>query len=300
MTPDDLDDEQLLYLVGQKDKALFEAGADIRRRQFEVPSELMRDFGYVGFVIAGSGKPAILGRIENTFQSIYRKQDLAMGSHIGVFMFRDVFARIGVPIVYGRASFNPFNFVELTDVQKRIINTEPDQIGVFVDQFIDVSDTHYGLSEVRQPYAQTELLTRFLGLSRLHLHAASAVLTGGYDFRGAVQSALLATELALKAGGAAHGLTEKKLKDDFGHRTDRLIAFLSERWPSLDADRISRTILLHPPYAPSRYSADEPDRTNVGHLVMGVQFIVSEIVRQVSRRSFRSSITPVHPRCYPL
>lgn len=57
----------------------------------------MRGFGYIGFVMAGHSKPELLDRIEKAFASIYRKQDIAMGGHIGVFMYRDVFARISVP-----------------------------------------------------------------------------------------------------------------------------------------------------------------------------------------------------------
>lgn len=35
MKPDDLNDEELLYLVGETDKQLFEAGSDIRRYRRE-------------------------------------------------------------------------------------------------------------------------------------------------------------------------------------------------------------------------------------------------------------------------
>ena len=250
--------------------------------------------------MAGHGKPAILDRIEKTFASIYRKQDIAMGGHIGVFMYRDIFARIAVPHVYGQVSLNPFDFVELTDIQKRIINTESDQVAIFIDQFSDVCDIQYGSSEIKKPYSDIELVKRFLGLARLHLHSASAVLTGGYDFRGAVQASLLATELALKTGAAAHGLTEVELKDKFRHRTDKIASFLSERWQLLNGDRVARTLKGQPHYVPNRYSAEQPERREVGHLVMGAQFVVAEVIRQVSDRDFRTGMTPTPARTYPV
>ncbi|WP_174019796.1 hypothetical protein G6L89_000460 [Agrobacterium fabrum] len=299
MRLDDLSDEELLYLVGKADKQLFEAGSDIRRRQWEVPQRLMQQFGYKGFVMAGIGKPAILDRIEDTFASIYRKQDIAMGGHIGVFMYRDIFARIGVPHVYGQVRLNPFDFVELTQIQKRIINTEEDQIAIFIDQFSDVSDIQYGISELRKPYSEIELAGRFLGLSRLHLHSASAVLTGGYDFRGAVQASLLATELALKAGAAGNGLSEREIKDTFGHNNVKVASFLNEKWPSFDEARVMRALKNQPQYVPNRYAAEQPDRREVGHLVMSSQYIVSEVVRQMSDRNFRSNMTPILDRSYP-
>jgi len=216
MKPDDLDDEQLLYLVGTTDKELFDAGMDIKRRDWEVPHTVMKKLGYAGFVMAGFGTPKILERIRSVFASIYRKQDIAMGGHIGVFMFRDIFARIGVPMIFGQGSLNPFNFVELTPIQLRIIQSEPDQVETYLDQFFDVADVQYGVDELRKPFATIELVVRFIGLSRLHLHSAAAVLTGGYDHRGAVQAALLATELALKAGAAAQGLSSKTSKTGSG------------------------------------------------------------------------------------
>ena len=299
MTPDDLDDEVLLYIVGQTDKRLFEAGVDIRHRQMEVIREVMQEFGYISFVTSGQGKPPILDRVERAFASIYRKQDIAIGGHIGVFMFRDVFARISVPHVYGRASIDPFQFVELTDVQKRILGTEPDQVAIFVDQFVDVSDIQYGTSEIKKPYSDMQLVGRFLGLARLHLHSASAVLTGGYDYRGAAQAALLATELGLKAGLGAFGMTEPEIKSEFSHYTDRMVSYLSGRWPTFDGERVARTVKRQPQYVSNRYSAEQPTRREVGDLVMGAQYIVAEIVRQVSNRDFRSCFTPVPVRAYP-
>lgn len=300
MNPDDLDDEQLLYLVGTTDKELFDAGMDIKRRDWEVPSAVMRKFGYADFVLFGSGTPKILQRIRNAFSSIYRKQDIAMGGHIGVFMYRDIFARIAVPMMTGEVSIKPFQFVELTPIQLRIIQSEPDQIQTYLDQFFDVADVQYGIDQLRSPFGKMELVVRFIGLSRLHLHSAAAVLTGGYDYRGAVQAALLATELALKAGAAARELSEQDIKDRFGHKNSDTADFLGVGWPSFDLARVTRVLEAQPLYVPNRYSAVQPNRRDVGHLVMGAQYIVSEVVRQISDVNFRSFMHPPRARLYPI
>ncbi len=272
---------------------------DIKKRTWEVPDAVMKRLGYASFIRAGVGKSDILGRIESAFSSIYRKQDIAIGGHIGVFMYRDIFARVGVPHIFGEVSLNPFEFVELTAVQLRIIQTEPDQIETYLDQFFDLADVEYGLRELKAPFSNIELVSRFLGLSRLHLHSASAVLTGGYDYRGAVQAALLATELALKAGAAATGLSEKEIKERFGHKNRDLAEFVGARLPSFDLARVSRVLASHPFYVQNRYDATQPARREVGHLVMGAQYIASEIVRQLSARDFRTGITPRPERRYP-
>jgi hypothetical protein len=299
MKPDDLDDEQLLYLVDTTDRELFDAGMDIKRREWEVSHTVMNKLGYFSFVVTGFGTPKMLERIRSVFASIYRKQDIAMGGHIGVFMYRDIFARIGVPMIFGQVSLNPFNFVELTPIQLRIIQSEPDQVETYLDQFFDVADVQYGIDELRTPFATTELVVRFIGLSRLHLHSAAAVLTGGYDHRGAVQAVLLATELALKAGAAAQGLPEKVIKRRFGHKNSGTADFVGASWPPFDLARVKRVLATQPPYVPNRYSAAQPDRRKVGHLVMGAQYIVSEVIRQMSDRDFRSGVQPPVARRYP-
>jgi hypothetical protein len=217
MKPDDLSDDQLLQIVIKVDTEMFRAGVDIRRRQLEVPFNVMKQIGYTGFVIAGEGAPPVLKRIHRSFQALYRDQDIAIGGHLGVFMYRDIFARIAIPTAYGRVKITPLDHVELTDIQKRTLSNEPEELEAFHDQFADIRDLEYGKSELKSPYANLEVADRFINLSRLHLHAAAAIVTGGYDYRGAVQSSLLATELALKAGAAAQSLTEKRIKDTFGH-----------------------------------------------------------------------------------
>jgi len=299
MDPDQLSDEEILYIVGQTDSELFHAGVDIKSRYWEVPRRVMQRFGYIGFIMGGVGKPAILHRIETAFSSIYRKQDLAMGGHIGVFMYRDIFARIAVPFAYGQVAINPFDFIELTPVQLRIIQTEPNEMECFLDQFCDVADIQYGSEELNPPFAETELVVRFIGLARLHLHAAAAIVTGGYDYRGAVQSALLATELALKSAAATQGLSEDDIRNRFKHSLSALADFVAPVWPSFDCERVRRVIAIQPQYVRNRYSSEQPNRREVGHTIMGAQYVVAEVVRQMSNRNFREIITPPLVRRYP-
>lgn len=172
--------------MGTTDFELYRAGRDIKKRSWEVPRVVMERLGFNNYVASGIGKPAILDRIETAFKSIYRQQDLAMGGHIGVFMYRDIFARIAVPHIYGQVTINPLTFVELRPVQLQMIQTEPEEMETFLDQFSDVADIQYGTAELNTPFAKMELVTRFIDLARLHLHTAAAIVTGGYDYRGAV------------------------------------------------------------------------------------------------------------------
>lgn len=299
MSTEESDKEALLQMVAEADKDLFDAGFDVHHRLFHVPIAVMEKLGYLDYELFGPGAPVILGRVRACFESIYRAHDLAVGGHIGIFMYRDIFARIGVPRIYGNVALNPFDFVDLTPNQKNIIQYEPDEFQSYIDQFIDVSDIQYGIQEIKQVFAKNELATRLIGLSRLHLHSASAVLTGGYDYRGAVQAALLATELGLKAGAAAQGCSELQLKEKFGHRCNDIADSVGSLWPTFDLERVKRVIKTQPHFVLNRYSATQPGRREVGHLVMGAQYVVSEIVRQISDRNFRESLSPPSERAYP-
>lgn len=170
----------------------------------------------------------------------------------------------------------------------------------YLDQFCDVTDIQYGAPELKAPFSAMELICRFIGLARLHLHAAAAILTGGYDHRGAVQSALLATELSLKSGAAAQNLSEKAIKDQFGHDLDELAVFVGNVWPAFDADRVRRVISRQPKYVPNRYSANQPKRLEAGHTVMGAQFVVAEVMRQMSTRNMRGDLSTPFVRRYPI
>ncbi|MET4518804.1 hypothetical protein [Bradyrhizobium sp. I1.7.5] len=295
---EDVADDALLLLVVRADESLFAAGEDIRQRQFNVPRVVMQQLGYVGYGLFGAYTPPILVRIRAQFARLYNAHDLAVGGHIGVFMFRDVFARVGIPQIYGRTAIAPMEHVELTDIQKRILANEPDTFNAYHDQFADLFDLEYGIRELRAPYAQMELVERLLNLSRLHLHAAAAILTGGYDFRGAVQSGLLATELALKALAAATGLEEDDIRDKYGHHIDRLINYLEPKWPAFDAARARRVTEAQPRYVRNRYAKDQPKRVEVGHTVMGAQYLAGEVTRQLSDRDFRKGAGQPSPRKY--
>jgi hypothetical protein len=169
----------------------------------------------------------------------------------------------------------------------------------YLDQFCDVADIQYGAYELKKPYADMDLVKRFVDLARLQLHAAAAIVTGGYDFRGAVQSAVLSVELALKAGAAARGMNEDQIREKFGHRLRIILEYVAKPWTSFDVARVGRVIDRQPLYVANRYSSKQPNRLEIGHTVMGAQFVVAEVIRQMTDRDFRSAFDPPLHRRFP-
>lgn len=214
-------------------------------------------------------------------------------------MYRDIFAQISPPDVYGVMRIEPFKHVDLTPVQLRIIQTEPEEIAVFLDQFCDVSDIHLGTRELKPAFATMEPVTRYIDRARLHLHGAAAILTGGYDNRGAVQSALLAVELSLKSAALTQRLTEAEIKKQFGHNYKALVDFISKAYPAIDVNIVRRVLDKQPQYVANRYDHGQPTRTEIGHIVMGAQYVVAEITRLLSDRNSRANFEPPLVRHYP-
>lgn len=300
MDADNISDDELLFIVGETDKELFLAGVDVRRRYSEVPSRVMRKLGYGSFILEGSDALPIMTRIYYAFDLIHRKSDRVMGGHIGVFMYHDVFSRISVPEGCGSICIKPFECVDLTPTQICIMQTEPQELSRYIDQFCDVFDIQWGIKELNAQFRKVELVYRYIDFARLHLHAAAAIVTGGYDYRGAVQSALLATELALKSAVASTGLTDEDIRKQFGHDLADLVDFIELNWACFDSGRVRRAVVAQPSYVLNRYSGKQPSRCEVGHTVMRAQFVVSEVVRHMSDRDLRSSMDQAPLRTYPV
>ncbi|MCK1636756.1 hypothetical protein IVA95_03890 [Bradyrhizobium sp. 157] len=93
-------------------------GAAPNQRGLRVTSKVMKNLGYGGYVLFGSGAHPMVAEILSVHSSKYRQKDLGMGGvHGGIFIFRDVFARIYIPFAYGTVKLDPFTLTDLTKNQ---------------------------------------------------------------------------------------------------------------------------------------------------------------------------------------
>lgn len=303
MALDQITDAELFATMIAVDQGLMKQGYNVSQRSMEVPRLTLLKYGIEECVIftAAPRPRGAYQRVEDMFEAFYSRHDRAMGGHIGVFLFRDIFARVSLPRVYGTMAIKLIDCVDLTPLQRQAVTLDPALHAILVDQVIDIGDADSGLETLTHPKASEPLVTKLLNLSRFHLHATAAILTGGYDYRGAVQSAILSSELVLKAGAAIAGVTTQELKDGkkFGH--DRMAALdkAVEALPGLDADRIARVIAAQPNYVENRYSEAQPSKIETGHLAMTAQYVAAEIIRQISSQDLRAKLTTPMPRSYP-
>jgi hypothetical protein len=292
-------DEALLELIVAADDKAFAEGVPPNGRWLPVISEVMSGLGYQGYVLSGVGRSPMVERISALHRSLYRPSDIGMGAlHGGIFMFRDVFARVHVPIVFGTVSIDAFKLTDLTPMQLKWLGRRPEDMAAFLDQFADIFDYGGGIGNLGDYKRPPDAAMPVFRNAAFQLQSAAAALSVAFDYRGAVQSALIGAELALKGGLAALGDDEEALRKH-GHKLKSAAQSLASRYSAFDLDRVLKVISGLPNYVDNRYSASQPHRTEVGHIVMGAQYIAGEVMRQVTGHTIRDDRMPSSGRVYP-
>lgn len=278
----------MLRLIIIADDEGLVAGEDPKQRSFQNVIRVMRNLRPDGFILSGIGVPAEVEQINRLLSQLYRPNDIGVGGvHLGAFMFRDVFCRLSVPIVFGNFGLDALNQTDLSLGQKKWLLSLGNERARLNDQFLDLFDFGYGVMEINHTRKVGTECENLLGLAHFQLESAAATVTGAYDLRGAVQSALLAVELALKSCLAANGVSLTTLKQEFGHSLSKMVFAIREQESHFDAERVLRTLKTFPQYVPNRYSSSQPARVETGHIVMGAQYIGSEVTRQLTDRNLR-------------
>ena len=287
---DEISDDDLLKLVVEADDEAFANGSPPNSRSLVVIPQVMKKLGYQGFALFGPLAPPILHRVKRLHDALYRQSDLAMGGvHGGIFMFRDVFARITVPIIMGMAAIKPFELTDLSPLQIQWLASRPSDRDALISQFVNVFDFGGGIANLAEYKKPPENALAVFRLAAFQLQAAAATLSVAFNFGGAVQSALIGAELALKGGLAAVGHDEKS-RESFGHNLSKAAMALSEAKPGFDRARVLAAVGKLPPYVKNRYSIDQPGRVETGQIVMNAQFIAGEVMRSITEYSIASGM----------
>jgi hypothetical protein len=214
-------------------------------------------------------------------------------------MYQDIFSRLYVPLIFGAPEVDFLKLVDLSEYQKKSLYADPGESRRFFDQAVDLMDFGYGWMEFGHGRMIDPRAADLIFRSHVQLEAAAATATGAYDFRGTVQSALLGTELALKAGLAAHGVSDDELRRKFGHDLRKAAKSLHTFEPAFDTERVQRVVNTFPPYVSSRYAGSQPTRMQTGHILMGAQYVASEVTRRFSDRNLRADHPSMPSRAYP-
>jgi len=297
---DDISDTELLRALMAADDLHMAQGLEPGARNFLNVGKALESFGIYA-VLMGFGSPPIVERARKLNDQLFIPKELRDGGmHLGAFLFRDMFCQLHAPVAFGECMIDFFKMVDLNDIQKAWLVETPDALACFVDQAADILDFGFGWTEFGHGRQIEARATDLIWRSHVQLEAAAATATSACDFRGTVQSALLGAELALKAGLAAHGVTDKELAGRaIGHNLSAAAERLGEFEPLLDVARIQRVATRMPNFVDSRYNSPPPGRLETGHILMGAQYIASEVTRRFSDRDCRADNASAVPRAYP-
>jgi len=290
----------LLAALKAADDAHLAQGMEPAARHLMNVGVALGHFGIQG-ILMGPGAPAIAARANRMCDLLFVPQELQSGGmHLGAFLFRDMFVALYAPIIFGTAHFDPWTTVDLNPVQKGWLADSAEEVGRFFDQAADIMDFGYGWQEFGDARSVPDLAKDLIWRAHAQLEAAAATATRAFDYRGTVQAALLGAELALKAGLAAHGLTDKELgQRALGHNYIALAERLATFEAGFDLTRVSHAAAAFPNFVQSRYNTPAPLRVETGHILMGAQYIASEVTRLFTDRNIRRNAANPHPRTYP-
>jgi hypothetical protein len=202
-------------------------------------------------------------------------------------------------VVFGSPKVDFWALLDLSEDQKRWMATDAEAMATFEDQVCDLLDFGYGFMEFGHTRAVTDQSKELIYRAHVQLEAAAATATSAYDYRGTLQSALLGAELALKAGLSCNGYSDDDLRLKIGHNLSKAANALGDCESNFDLERVSRAVQTFPNFVQSRYGGSQPDRREMGHILMKAQFIASEVTRLFTDRNMRRSTHGAKYRQYP-
>jgi hypothetical protein len=298
----EVSDEQLLSALKRADDEHIANGIQPGGRDMMNIGKALQSFGIQAILMGPDHMvPEISKRARAINNSLFIPKELQVGGqHLGAFLFRDMFCQLYAPIAFGRTRIDFWKMIDLTDFQKTWLAEDPAKLGQFTDQAMDVLDFGFGWHEFGTTRTVNDRSKNLIWRSHSYLEAAAATAIAGCDYGGTVQSAHLGVELALKAGLAANGVADKELaKKTLGHNLPALTTELSKFESAFDYERVGRVVAKFPDYVESRYNLPTPTRIETGHILMGAQYVASEVTRRFSDRNGRKDNPNYPARQYP-
>ena len=293
-------DDELCELACEADDEGLLLREEPKQRAFMNVLRMLAKLGIDGVPLIGDHSPKIVQRIHRANNRLFRPIDQREGGvHLGFFMFRDLFARLYVPMIFGSPRIDFWSLLDFSEDLKLRLAADDEAMARFGDQAFDLLDFGYGFMEFGHTRPVTDQSKELIYRAHVQLEAAAATATGAYDYRGTLQSALLGAELALKAGLSCNGYSDTDLRLKIGHNLTKAATALGSYETAFDVDRVIRAARTFPSFVGSRYGGPEPDRQEMGHILMKAQFIASEVTRTFTDRDMRSGHTEVKARNYP-
>lgn len=278
-------DDYLLSIIDQEDRRLFAEGKSLSARQFQAVAKTCERIGHV-FTI-GMAEDQLTSRLRELSKRFFRPKDGGTPSlFTGLTMHLGLPFQVNVPIIFGSVEINPFEHTDAIEWQLIRLNSNKSELEICLSQVCDVWDIGTLLSEID---GKTRLQGRegeFFDLAAFHLMAAVATLSRGFASKGAVQSALISAELAIKCSHLRDGKTETWLQNNVGHKLEVHLEKLANFF-GRDYEIVREIVSLLPPMVAERYGRHKMEAAAVSDCVLAAQAVLAAVARSVSGSGYR-------------
>lgn len=229
--------------------------------------------------------------VEEIYQKLYPRQKFSIPNLlIGGIAFRDQIYITRIPVIYGRGGIKLFDFVDIDPSESALMhNVYFEQYKKAVYSICDLYDIAFGIDDVLKEKASNEILVYRLEMILSSTMSAAFALSEEINLDNAIQSSLLSVELAAKSSLMYLGCGDKYIRS-LGHDKGYIKASLIS-YKIINEDDVFWEIYDSlPEYVKTRYNPQNLSKQALVDIAIKSQFLVSEIIRKISKRNLAESI----------
>lgn len=264
------------------DDQLISQNVLIHQRPFQTTLEWMR-LNKIQGDISSFYKP-----VEDIYQKLYPRQKFSIPNLlIGGIAFRDQIYITRIPVIKG---INLFDFVDIDPSELALMhNVYFEQYKKAVYSICDLYDIAFGIDDILKERESNEILVYWLEMILSSTMSAAFALSENINLANAIQSSLLSVELAAKSSLMYLGCDANYIKS-LGHCRKMIKENLISYKIIDENDDFFEIYYSLPKYVDSRYKPQNLSKQELVNIAIKSQFLVSEIIRKISKRNLTESI----------
>ena len=267
------------------DDQLISQNVLIHQRPFQTTLEWMRLNKIQGDI------SSFYKTVEDIYQKLYPRQKFSIPNLlIGGIAFRDQIYITRIPVIYGMAGINLFDFVDIDPSELALMhNVYFEQYKKAVYSICDLYDIAFGIDDILKEKESNEILVYWLEMILSSTMSAAFALSENINLANAIQSSLLSVELAAKSSLMYLGCNYEyitSLRHSKRKIKENLVSYniINE---NKDFFEIYNSL---PEYVDTRYNPQNLSKQALVDIAIKSQFLVSEIIRTISKRNLAESI----------
>lgn len=264
------------------DDQLISQNVLIHQRPFQTTLEWMRLNKIQGDI------SSFYKQVEEIYQKLYPRQKFSIPNLlIGGIAFRDQIYITRIPVIKG---INLFDFVDIDPSELALMhNVYFEQYKKAIYSICDLYDIAFGIDDILKEKESNEILVYWLEMILSSTMSAAFALSENINLANAIQSSLLSVELAAKSSLMYLGCDANYIKS-LGHCRKMIKENLISYKIIDENDDFFEIYYSLPKYVDSRYKPQNLSKQELVNIAIKSQFLVSEIIRKISKRNLAESI----------